>query len=74
MIILTPAYGRDYKSKSAVLADWLGGKDFVLHAHDSPWDGKLINKAQADDSHFKDIWFRYDRLRKICHLVKGKML
>ena len=24
----TPAYGRDYKSAKAVLADWKAGKDF----------------------------------------------
>ena len=24
-----PAYGRDYKSKKAALADWHAGKDFV---------------------------------------------
>ena len=24
-----PAYGRDYKSKKAVLADWRAGKDFM---------------------------------------------
>lgn len=27
---LVPAYGRDYKSKAAVLADFLAGKDFTL--------------------------------------------
>lgn len=25
---LTPAYGRDYKTKAAVIADWKGDKDF----------------------------------------------
>jgi hypothetical protein len=25
---LVPAYGRDYKSKAAVMKDWTGGKDF----------------------------------------------
>ncbi len=28
---LTPAYGRDYKSKSAAEADFKAGKDFVLN-------------------------------------------
>lgn len=27
-LTVTPAYGRDYKSKAAVLADWKAGKDF----------------------------------------------
>lgn len=25
-----PAYGRDYKSRAAVIADWEGGKDFLM--------------------------------------------
>ncbi len=28
-LTLVPAYGRDYKSKKAVLADLLAGKDFL---------------------------------------------
>lgn len=28
-ITLTPAYGRDYKSKAAVLDDWEDNKDFI---------------------------------------------
>jgi hypothetical protein len=28
---LTPAYGRDYKSKAEVLAAWNEGKDFILN-------------------------------------------
>ena len=28
MLELAPAYGRDYKSKAAVLKDWEDGKDF----------------------------------------------
>jgi hypothetical protein len=52
-----PAYGRDYKSKEAVVADWLAGKDFksdlgYLSVRD-------INDIPAQ------IWVRYDKLRKI---------
>jgi hypothetical protein len=28
-LTLTPAYGRDYKSKKAVVQDWEDGKDFI---------------------------------------------
>ena len=31
MITLTPAYGRDYKSKKAVLVDLEANKDFILN-------------------------------------------
>lgn len=33
---LTPAYGRDYKSKAAVIADWQAGKDFMDQSFDCP--------------------------------------
>ena len=42
---LTPAYGRDYKTKSALLADFEANRDFILH------DGlrvTLINKEQIE--------------------------
>lgn len=29
-VTLTPAYGRDYKSRPAVIADWESGKDFTI--------------------------------------------
>lgn len=52
-----PAYGRDYKSAEAVLADWKAGKDFrsdhgYLSIRDVPHIPSLI-------------WVRYDKLRKI---------
>jgi hypothetical protein len=28
---MTPAYGRDYNSRAAALADWESGKDFYIH-------------------------------------------
>ena len=31
MATLTPAYGRDYKSKKEVLKDFLDGKDFIYN-------------------------------------------
>lgn len=30
--VLTPAYGRDYKTKALVTQDFLDGKDFVLNS------------------------------------------
>ena len=53
----TPAYGRDYKSKDAVLADWKAGKDFhSAHGYISIRDAKSL-PAQ--------VWVRYDNQRKI---------
>ena len=61
---LVPAYGRDYKSKAAVLADWNDNKNFRI------WTGwfsesYVVNKQQVKD--LKDmgithIQFRYKGL------------
>lgn len=46
-LTLVPAYGRDYKSKKAVLADWEANKDFLIQDISSPHDGRYINKQDA---------------------------
>lgn len=58
---LTPAYGRGYKSKKAVLADWNAGKDFIYNSFGSRWDGKPVNKGDID---VPRVGFRYYHLRK----------
>ena len=40
---LTPAYGRDYRSKKEILADLEADKDFIFHDISSPWDGSPCN-------------------------------
>ena len=52
-----PAYGRDYKSKAAVLADWKAGKDFKS-------DMGYLNIHDAKDI-TSEIWVRYDNQRKL---------
>jgi len=64
-ITLTPAYGRDYKSKAAVLADWNADKDFVIASIGHPYDGKPMNRADAASTPNDSYNVRYDRLRKI---------
>ena len=54
-----PAYGRDYKSKSAVLADWLAGKDFI-----DARTGRYLSIRDAKE-HALEVWIRYDKQRKI---------
>lgn len=61
VLTLTPAYGRDYKSKDAVLADWYADKDFIESS-----SGKYIN--QEDVSRYSPnavIRIRYSKLRKV---------
>ncbi len=59
---LQPAYGRDYKSKSALLADWLLGKDFqLIHTgqYTSVRDIETIRKNGVTA-----LNIRYDSMRK----------
>jgi hypothetical protein len=61
---LVPAYGRDYKNKKDVLADFNAGKDFVIADFLSPYDGKPANKQDLVDE--KRIHIRYKKLTQIC--------
>jgi hypothetical protein len=62
---LTPAYGRDYKSKKAVLADFNDDKDFIIADISSPWDGKPCNKSSLLDNGVRSVNIRYAGNRKI---------
>lgn len=62
MTELTPAYGRDYKSAKAVVADWNAGKDFVFAT-----TGQYTSKA---DWAGKTVLLRYAKLTKVA-VVKG---
>ena len=61
-VTLTPAYGRDYKSSHAVLADYDAGKDFILNAFDrftTP-----INKRQCVDAGYI-VTIRFNKMRSL---------
>lgn len=58
---LTPAYGRDYKSKAQVLADFNADKDFIDQSFNS--SGRYINKAQVPVG--ATVQFRYAKLAKV---------
>lgn len=45
---VVPAYGRDYKTVKAARADWAAGKDFLVADVFDQYDGKPINKQDAD--------------------------
>jgi hypothetical protein len=64
---LTPAYGRDYKSKGAVLADLNADKDFVFNAFNHPDDGRYVNASQLDNGRFT---VRFARLTKVAAFTK----
>lgn len=62
-ITVSPAYGRDYRSKAAVLADWREGKDFVIESF-GPDMGRYINRADAERAGLT-VMVRYAKLTKI---------
>jgi hypothetical protein len=71
-LIVGPAYGRDYKSKKAVLADWNAGKDFVILSADSPNMGGYANKEDIDRmGGVQWVNIRYDNNRKVLPLKQA---
>lgn len=56
-----PAYGRDYKSKKEVLADWNAGKDFLIQ---DMFKSGYVNKNDAPKG--ATINIRYKRLTQVC--------
>ncbi len=64
MITLTPAYGRDYRSKAAVQADWDAGKDFVVATVAHPFSGKYASKNELAKE-TKSVLIRYQKLTKV---------
>ena len=63
-ITVTPAYGRDYKSKAADKADYNAGKDFRITDFFSGDDGRSINKEDAEREGIV-LSIRYDRQTKV---------
>ena len=66
---LTPAYGRDYKNKQAVLEAFLGNNDFILRQVGNRWDGKPINKSDLAATMTTVVKLRYDKLTKVIVLT-----
>jgi hypothetical protein len=63
---LQPAYGRDYKSKAAVLADFDAGKDFIVADLFSGYGfDKPINKPQVLEMGVRSVNIRYARNTKV---------
>ena len=56
---VTGAYGRDYKSKKAAVADWNAGKDF----YSTGWDGLgYLSRPQLEKAGYTgDVNIRYKR-------------
>jgi hypothetical protein len=62
---LTPAYGRDYKSKAAVAEDWQGNRDWCIADVFHPDCGRHATREELAKD-FCEVRIRYDKLRKVC--------
>ena len=73
-MIISGAYGRDYTSKKALLADWLAGRDFLMRDL-GPHGGRYVNKtdleamARAKSPMREPIRARYKRDTMVCVIV-----
>ena len=70
MLTLTPAYGRDYKSKKAVTEDFNNDKDFVIMSmaqalFKDGQGGTYTNKTDLVKMGHKQVKIRYSKLRKV---------
>lgn len=64
---LRPAYGRDYKSKAAIMDALLAGKDFIL---DKMMETGIVGLDELNSSEELKDWsglqVRYGKLMKVC--------
>jgi len=65
-ITLTP-YLTDYRTAKAAKAAWNAGADFVIDSFQHRYDGKPINKEQADETSDK-YSLRFCGKRKTCNV------
>jgi len=63
---LLPAYGRDYKSKKAVLADFNAGLDFEIASF-----GFLQYCSIRDAAQLKNVSLRYNKQRSVVCIAEN---
>ena len=64
-LTVSPAYGRDYKSKKAVLVDWNDDKDFTIQ---DMYKSGMVNKQQVIElkkDGYTHIHIRYKQLTQV---------
>ena len=64
-VTMTPAFGRDYKNKKDVKADFDADKDFIIASFIDPWCGKPANKADLVGAGYTHVELRYAKLTKL---------
>jgi len=64
-VTVSPAYGRDYKSKAAVVVDFNNELDFIIEDFGDSYCGKPVNRAQLVELGYRRVNVRFAKLRKI---------
>lgn len=64
-IHITPARGRDYKSRMALVRDLVADKDFTVADMSSQWNGKPCNLSDLRAAGVTLVTARYNELRKV---------
>jgi hypothetical protein len=64
ILVLSPAYGKDYKTQAAVREAWATGKDFII---ENPGYPTYIN-IQDLTPDITGLQFRYDQKRRVLYL------
>lgn len=73
-ITVSPAYGRDYKTKDALIKDWMKDLDFEHDTRVIFGGGLYVNKSDVlRDSRITAVTFRYHKLRKSYTVRTGAM-
>jgi len=62
---VVPAYGRDYKSKAAVIEALKSNEDFKISDMSSQWDGKPGNLTDFKREGITSLTVRYGKLMKV---------
>lgn len=70
---LVPYLSRDYKSKAAIEADLLAGKDFTIADCSNAWDGRPINLPQIREYGYTDLNVRYRSLTQVAVIDLSKL-
>lgn len=72
-ITLLPAYGRDYTSRKAVIADLLAGKDFIIADLFNPHDGRYASIVELREDNYSVLNIRYKNKRQVAVIKMSQL-
>jgi hypothetical protein len=74
MIVLTPAYGQDYKSKAKVINALEQRRDFLIASINHPYSGKPANLVDLIKDGQTQAEVRYNALMSACVIDLRKLV